>query len=130
MSETQPSSIPKGALPRVWAIRNRGWIELRKGPSPPRPNVTKAVVSVQRYRPGGLIWSHPLASYIRETSKTLTEKITLQNTTYTGSVPFKWVPTVKFIRLAGQIKHGEVKPVPPFLAAVYLGLKPERKGKR
>ena len=82
---------------------------------------------VNRTLPAAMTWSHTLNNYVQETGKTVREKIMLQTTVDLGGTPFKYIPAKQFSRLAGAIQDGEVKLVPPFLAAVWLGLKPERK---
>ena len=119
-------AVHVATIPKVWAIRTKGWVELRKGAEPTR-KTTKAPIMVNRTLPAAMTWSHTLNNYVQETGKTVREKIMLQTTVYLGGTPFKYIPAKQFSRLAGAIQDGEVKLVPPFLAAVWLGLKPERK---
>lgn len=118
-------TVTTGAVPPVWAIRTKGWVELRKGPQP-KPRTTTATVQVQRHIPGTLTWSQALANYVKEKPKTIIEKIQLRTTIHVGGTPFKYLPVKSFQRMAGVIADGEVRAVSPFLAAIWLGLKPEK----
>lgn len=100
--------------PQVWAIRTKGWVELRKG-AEPKLKVSKAVLETRglhrtltrwEWQPGGTFLEHPAQEVFQKRKVTLTTKI------YTGGRPFQWVPYRRFSRLVGRVKDGAYVAVP------------------
>lgn len=120
---------PTTEIPKVWAIRMKGWVELRTGPSIPKKQTSQAILSVLRRQAESSVWNPMLNTFVREKSRPARDKFVLVTTTFSGGTPFKWVPFAKYSRTGGQLADGEVRAVPPFLAAVYLGLKPSKRQK-
>lgn len=97
--------------PQVWAIRTKGWVELRKG-TEPKLKVSKAVLEVQQrqYQPSR--WDYVLGEYVVRSSVPVKRKVTLTTNIYTGGRPFQWVPYRRFSRLVGRVKDGAYVAVP------------------
>ena len=101
--------------PQVWAIRTKGWVELRKG-AEPRLKTSTAVVETQWRRPvlPTFHWESATSGYLEEPSRNVLtkQKTTLTMKIYTGGRPFQWVPYRRFSRLVGRVKDGAYVTVP------------------
>ena len=101
--------------PQVWAIRTKGWVELRKG-AEPKLKVSKAVLETQVrvVNRTQFSWVTTNTGYIEVPGQERwrKHKTTLTTSIYTGGRPFQWVPYRRFSRLVGRVKDGAYVAVP------------------
>ena len=96
--------------PQVWAIRTKGWVELRKG-AEPKLKVSKAVLETEQRQYHYARWDAN-DRFVEGGYRPVKRKVTLTTSIYTGGKPFQWVPYRRFSRLVGRLKDGGLLKVP------------------